>query len=130
MPKFDALPCQADHGATYVVVRDGEIICRSLSNTPEDLATFEQIAAAMNKCHGDANPRLFSFLIAWNDDDPEEGEYGWSGEADDREAALAAAYEEMFASQPTVFAEDTFNLEEFREGRRVIEEWHGVNPWA
>lgn len=67
------------------------------------------------------NPRLWSFLIAWHDDDHEQGEFAWSGEADSEEDALALAEEEMAESQEC-------HPSELLHGR-IIETWHGWNPW-
>lgn len=42
--------------------------------------------------------RYFTLLIAWNDNDTEEGEFGWSGWAADSEEAERFAREEMAQS--------------------------------
>jgi hypothetical protein len=67
------------------------------------------------------NPRLWSFLIAWHANDFDSGYYGWSGEADTQQEALAHAYAEM-AMDENISLPGPDNCP-------VIEVWHGTNPW-
>lgn len=69
--------------------------------------------------------QTYSVLIAWNDNDDEEGEFGWTGRASDTNEAEKKAREAMRASYRDDYGDECADLREGDEGEvfggRVID---------
>lgn len=68
--------------------------------------------------------QTYSVLIAWNDNDDEEGEFGWTGRAANSEEAERKARDAMRASYADQYGEECLELREHdgsEIGGRVID---------
>lgn len=67
--------------------------------------------------------KTYSVLIAWNDDDPDEEEFGWTGRATDPSDAESKARDEMRKSCLDQYGNDLFQscADGEQIGGRVIE---------